>query len=399
MAMDDIATGRLQKAGYKMLVTAELACLSDEQAQAVRKFVADGGVLFAMGRLGGYDLRGAPATGNNTLADLAGIDLRAATPSTNTVDATFAGDKVPVFLAYNGVTLKDATVLAATPVDGQPQPVFTHTQRGNGQVYWLNTSFSAQAKFIAQVKLTAAQVAQDKAIQDEVVKDMADNAAKAKSSSLASARFISAAAHGAGLQPKCRLLKDGQPFSDHPSETWYYQSPSARSWFIGRYVSTNATLAVEFQQPAHLYDLRGHNYLGQTATVTQEFKPGEMHVYALLDYKVAGLQATLSTATAKRGDNLRLACVVTTADGNQPDLHALRVQVTGPDGQRLPAYRKVLFAPDGKAQMDIPLAFDEPLGKHAVNILDVISGSTATATFTVTGPAAATDIPVLEMKP
>ena len=402
ITMDDIAAGRLQKAGYKMLVVSELACLAEEQAQAIRQFVEAGGVLFATGRLGGYDLRGAPAPAN-PLADLAGIDMRAATPSTNAVAATLAGDQVPVFLSYQGVTTQDATVLTSVSMDdGRSLPVFTHTQRGKGHVYWLNTSGNSQEEFFTQAKAKIAEAthaAKNRAEQDETLNDRTAIEAKARSVDRADQQFISAAIHSAGLQPKCRFFKDGQPFHDRPSEAWYYQSPSARSWFIGRYVSTNVTLDVKFQTPAHLYDLRAHKYLGQIDTVKQEFKPGEMHVYALLDYKVQGLQATLSASQAKRGDHIRLVCKVTTESGKSTDLHALRVSVTGPDGNVLPAYRKVLLAPNGQAELDIPLALNEPLGKHGISVLDVISGSQATTTFAVAGTAAPTPIHILETKP
>lgn len=398
MTMDDIATGKLKSAGYKMLVAAELTCLSEKQAQAIRLFVEDGGTLLAMGRLGGYDLHGAPAT-TNPLADLAGLEMNGAAPVTNAVDAIYEGDNLPVFLSYKGVTTQDATVLASTMLDGKPLAVFTRVKRGQGQVYWLNASPSSQAEFFAQAAAQIAKAAKDKAAPDATLKDKTEIEAKAKAAFLANSRFISAVSHSAGLQPKCRFVKDGQPFIDHPSEAWYYQSPSLRSWFIGRYVFTNVTLDVKFQNPAYVYDLRAHRYLGQTATVTQDFKPGEMHVYALLDYQVTGLQATLSTAQAKRGDKLRLTCVVTAADGKQPDLHVLRVRRVGPDGAALPVLNKVLLAPEGKAELDIPLALNEPLGRQTVSVLDVISGSTATATFNVTGDAASTQIPVLETQP
>ena len=180
---------------------------------------------------------------------------------------------------------------------------------------------------------------------------------------------------------------------------WYYQSPSGRSWYVGRYVFTNVTLDVRFQKPAHLYDLRAHKYLGQTDAVTQDFKPGEMHVYALLDYQVTGLQTTLSTPVTKPGATLRLTCQITTANGQLPDLHALRVSRTGPDGQLFPGSKKVILAPDGRSELEIPLALNEPLGTQIVTVLDVISGFQSTTTFSVAGKVAPAIITDLSTKP
>ena len=401
MTMEDVAAGRLQQAGSKLLIAAELACLSDAEARAVRRFVEDGGVFFGMGQLGGYDLRGAPAP-ENGLADLAGIDMRAAAPSTNAVSVTFEGKSVPVFLAYNGVLTKDATILASATLEGQPLPVFTRVARGKGQIYWLNTSFGTQVAYFSQVNAKIAEAikaANDQATQDATLKDKTEIEAQARSATLANQQFIAAVAHGAGLQPKCRFFKDGQPFSDHPSEVWYYQSPSARSWYVGRYVFTNVTLDVRFQKPAHLYDLRAHKYLGQTDAVTQDFKPGEVHVYALLDYQVTGLQTTLSTPVTKPGATLRLTCQITTANGQLPDLHALRVSRTGPDGQLFPGSKKVILAPDGRSELEIPLALNEPLGTQIVTVLDVISGFQSTTTFSVAGKVAPAIITDLSTKP
>jgi len=58
--------------------------------------------------------------------------------------------------------------------------------------------------------------------------------------------------------------------------------------------------------------------------------------------------------------------------------------VLGPDGAALPAYGTVVLAPAGCAEVSLPLAWNEPLGRHTLRVTDVISGSVADATWEVT---------------
>ena len=72
---------------------------------------------------------------------------------------------------------------------------------------------------------------------------------------------------------------------------------------------------------------------------------------------------------------------------------------TGPDGQPLPGSKKVILAPDGRSELEIPLALNEPLGTQIVTVLDVISGFQSTATFSVAGKVAPAIITDLSTKP
>jgi hypothetical protein len=49
----------------------------------------------------------------------------------------------------------------------------------------------------------------------------------------------------------------------------------------------------------------------------------------------------------------------------------------------LPAHKAALLAKDGKADLALPMALNQPLGKHTVTITDVISGEQARVDFEV----------------
>ena len=57
--IDDVAAGRLQREGYRLLLLQQTGCLSAEQVAGLQRFVESGGTLLCVGRIGWRDLHGA----------------------------------------------------------------------------------------------------------------------------------------------------------------------------------------------------------------------------------------------------------------------------------------------------------------------------------------------------
>jgi len=58
--VDDIASGRLEREGYRVLVVQQTSCLSPEQVAALKRFAEQGGVVISIGRIAWRDVHGAP---------------------------------------------------------------------------------------------------------------------------------------------------------------------------------------------------------------------------------------------------------------------------------------------------------------------------------------------------
>ncbi|MBM4036162.1 MAG: hypothetical protein FJ291_30885, partial [Planctomycetes bacterium] len=357
VTMDDVAAGRLEKDGFKLLVVQQASCLSTEQAEAVRRFVEAGGVLLAVGRSGWRDLHGAPHPEGCLLDALTGVDTSKAAPLGRTVQTPPGEPLLTLNVPLGGVAAKDAAVLANVALDEKTSlSVWTVRDVGKGKVYWLNAAIGRG----------------DPAAVRKAHWDIFDHVAAM-----------------AGLKPRCRLFTNGQPLFD--TETWYYETPSGRTLLVGRYLARKADghVTLRFNRKGHVYEAISKRALGEAEGIQDTFPEGAMRIYAVLDYRVAGLTAKADEAKLNPGDTVRVRVAIKVASREPEkvaDLHPLRVRLLGPSGAELPGYRRVVLAQDGEATVEFPLALDQLPGAHVVHVADVISGLEARATFAVLKP-------------
>jgi hypothetical protein len=365
--MDDIAAGRLEKDGYRMLVIQQAECLSRAHVDGLRRFVEQGGVLVCVGRVGSRDLSGAPWA-DGPLADaVIGVSTARAAPLGRTA-AIQIGDKPgSLYIDVKDVTVSGAQVLAEAEIDGAKVPVWTVRALGRGKVFWLNSTLEAHRTVVT------GGAAGERSL------DQSGPAAVRASHWAVFDRMIAEA----GLKPRLRLFDGDRPVFD--TETWYYRTPSGRSMLAAHYLAQKVEkpLAVRIQKPAHVYEVRDRKYLGRSDEWTDAFPEGRMKIYALLDYRVTGLEVAVPGGPHAPGETVPVACTVK-ADG-APDLHALRLEVRGPDGAALPAYALTVLAPGGAATVRLPLALNQPPGRYKVGVIDVLSGAAADAEFQVAG--------------
>ncbi len=106
--LDNVAAGRLEKEGYRLLVIQQASCVSREQMDGMRRFVEQGGTVVFVGRVGWRDLHGTPHT-EGPLADaLTGVATGKATPLGRTM-AVRAGEQTPwLYVADKDVALSEA---------------------------------------------------------------------------------------------------------------------------------------------------------------------------------------------------------------------------------------------------------------------------------------------------
>ena len=368
VALDDVAAGRLQKERYRLLILQQTTCVSPEQMAGVRRFAETGGRVLFIGRTGWRDLVGSPHAKGSLADDLIGIDTSEAAPLNGELASVEEALPIRVAVEKAKVTPTAAQVLASAQQEGSALPLLTKRAVGKGQVFWLNSTLSGHSAYhtggIAGEKsltLTGPEAIRNShfSIFDMVVQD-------------------------AGIWPRARVEQGGRPV--YGGQSWYYVSPTQRSMYVARYVpgGMEGPATVRLARKGHVYDLRTQKYFGLTDSVEHTFPNGRVQVYGILDCRVTGLSAKLSSDTAKPGDVLKLACTVVT-DGKPADLHGIRVSITDPTGKPMEAHKTVLLARDGKAAMEIPLALNQPTGQYTVTLMDCVSGTEAKASFRVVG--------------
>ena len=142
-----------------------------------------------------------------------------------------------------------------------------------------------------------------------------------------------------------------------------------------RLVEEPQTATVNFGRAAHVYDLRGRQYLGETQAIEATLAPGEARVYALLPYAVSGMSLNLGGETSYE---------VSLNAGAPVGDHVLHLAWTDPEGKVVRAYEKNVLATGGRYQGHIPLALNDSQGQWTLTIRDVLSGVIARASM---GPA------------
>jgi hypothetical protein len=359
MTLDDVAAGRMQKEGYRLLILQHTSCMSPEQMAGVQRFVESGGTALIVGRIGWRDLVGSPHDAGSLADALAGIDTAKITPLGKPMTSAEKEMPITVTVQSVGVLAKGADVLASASLPGgQSLPILTRRNLGKGKVLWLNSSLDGHSAY------RTGGIAGEKSLTLTGPEAIRNSHFKIYETTL----------QESGISPRARLHQGDPPVFS--GESWYYRSPSGRSLYYARYVrdGVEGKVAVRLSQKGHIYNLRTQQYVGQVDSFDDTFPAGRVQVYGILNYKVTGLAAKLSAATAKPGDVLTLSCDVGT-EGGPADLHGIRVQMAGPDGAELEAHRTVLLARDGRAELTLPIALNQPAGRHTIRLMDCVSGA------------------------
>jgi len=145
-----------------------------------------------------------------------------------------------------------------------------------------------------------------------------------------------------------------------------------------------AESVVRLPKAFHVYDARRQDYLGLTDTIRTGLIKARAKVFALLPCKLTGIDLSLSSAKLKQGDLLKIIAKAQPLEAKSCGL-GLRITITGPDGKEREEYARTLVMRNGAMETSIALALDEPTGTYTVESEEVISGLHRSVQYTV-GP-------------
>lgn len=329
VAPEQILAGELSK--YQVLFLPFTCALSDELAEALLAWVEGGGTLIADVRLAITDEHGAPRN-DDLLERLMGVRRMAPGATYEPATVTGPGSFVSSVREALEVVAAGAETVARYE-DGTPAVVGRGL--GAGHTIYLNC-------LLPKYDPTAVQMVGDlmdgAGVERRVTVDSGDPEAPALAWECA--RYELGLAEIVGLIRDHRLCAEPQ------------------------------TCTVDFGRVAHIYDMRRREYLGETRAIETTLAPGEAACFAVLPYRVTGVQLTGA------GRDLRATVL---AEG-EVGPHVLHVSVTDPAGNPAPAYARNVSAPDGVADLHVPLAANDPVGTWTVSVRDALSGATAQAT-------------------
>jgi len=196
---------------------------------------------------------------------------------------------------------------------------------------------------------------------------------------------------GKRLRKDADLLRSGQTSGFY--ETFAFDRGASRYIGISGHVNAlggarpeqridipegDEAVAIRFDRRAHVYDVRRKQYLGLTDAVDARLRMDTPHFYALMPYKIAGVDLSCRLDKATRTLHFR-ARLRETGAGDR----VLRVELTDPQRQLVDLYAGNFWTRDQELKGRRPLALNDQPGEWRLTVTDVVSGKQDGETFVV----------------
>jgi len=362
VSAEQIEQGLLEPERFPAFVLPLSQALSDVEVKQLRTYVARGGVLVADVRPGLFHENARPRS-KRPLADVLGIAAESERPEALKTSIHFgetpdSGTKLPMAPVERSVstTTGRAFGLAA----GRPRtrtvdfgglrvrsrsgtgertvPAFVVNRHGQGWGVYLNCLFAEYT-------------------------DLAKRGVDV--SHLVSAMRRTLAAAGAKQQVTAELPV-GSEMVRYRDRDLEYLGLCRR---LG-YAKDDGRAEIKLPAAAHVYDVRGRQYLGRVDAIRTPLSPGQAKVYALCPAKRGQPQIRAETTPA---GTIRCRVSLRAADG-QRATGIMRLTLAH-NGHAVAHYARNLKV-DGQSVVDIPLALSERTGSWTLRAMDAITGET-----------------------
>lgn len=130
---------------------------------------------------------------------------------------------------------------------------------------------------------------------------------------------------------------------------------------------------VSLDTPAHTYDVRTGEYLGNVARFPATFEIERGKLYARLPYEVESISLEPTQRQVARGRPMPLELGLKASRPNT-GRHWFRIEVFGPDGTERRHYAQNVAVVDGSGNALVPFALNDPTGEWRITARDVASG-------------------------
>jgi hypothetical protein len=316
-----VEQSELLRGGYRVFILPHSSALSASEAQAIRTFVAQGGVVIADGEPGAFDEHGRRLP-QGQLADLFGQ-----TDGKDTTEHAFERGK--------------AIHLNANLID-------YHRERVLGK--------GGETRDMIAGLLHDAGVKPAFSLTEE-------NGRLASGVELHQFRNGDVTILGLLTNPDLRVDELGPP--DFRSNEHFARPRS---------------LKLTIPESMFVYDVRAGSLLGNKRELSIQLDPFEPVVYALWVRQAPDLVVRTPERVA-RGE---IGYLGFSFNGHtSAATHILHVEVNDPAGRVVPFYSGNLRAPSGHAVWAIPVACNDAAGKWSVHVKDLLTGQTRTAGFEI----------------
>lgn len=371
VSTQQIEKGKLNN--YKVLFMPLSQAVGIREANEIRKFVENGGIVIADVRPGIFDQHGKFGA-NRVMQDLFGIKYK----------EVLGREKVPIAVTGNymgnpfnnkrmnipvdpSVTLNGAQ--AALDADGVPLVVSNKV--GKGTAVCLNIPFNNYQYYPTP---------------DTLYFYLADPEYATVIGNILKAVFK---AHQLD-----RVLRVDSPDNKWPwgLETWYAVDGQAQYVGLTKRRAAerepDSPITVRAPRTGHVYDMFTGRYLGKKMEWQMTVAPADVQLFSILPYQVTSLAVRCPRKTVRRGGVVRGEVGVVIGDSREkPVRHVIHLEVIRPDGGAVRYLAQNLETKNGSADFSIPLALNEPSGEYTLVFTDVATRLKKTVKISLSHPS------------
>ena len=337
--------------GYRVLLLPSAVCLSDRHVEAIREFVAGGGLVIADGRAGILTGNGI-LRADRPLDELFGVasqsGLAALSQEPRPVELTTAEESVTITLLEPG--LQTTVGQPARVVDGEPLLVMNRA--GEGGTALLNAPFT--------VFTTMQGSDREQALG-----------------------MLTAVLGSVGVKPYATLkTPEGRAKS---VEQALFTEGDLRYLCLEQNILARGLpgqqCRLTIEAPAYVYDVRAGQAVGteRIASWDVDISRGNPRLFALLPYRVTGVDIS-APPTARAADGLTASVTIRTTGGAaQRHVAHLSVFAPGSDTEHR-QYSRNIDCPAGEGKLQIPFALSDPTGTWRLRVTDAATGVSSEVT-------------------
>ena len=355
VSTQQIKSGKLNN--YKVLFMPLSQAVGSKEAEAIKRFVENGGLVIADVRPGIFDPHGKFGA-NRVMQELFGIQYKK-TLGREKVSIAVTGNYMDVPFNNNRINIPvDPSITlngAQAALDADGIPLVVSNKVGKGSAVCLNIPFNNYQYYPTP---------------DTLYFYLADPEHATVIGNILKAVFQ---AHSLD-----RVLRVDCPDGKWPwgLETWYAVDGQAQYVGLTKRRAAkrepDSPIRVHAPRSGHVYDMFTGRYLGKKMEWQATVAPADVQLFSILPYRVKSLGVRCPRKIVMRGSVVLGEVRVVTRDGpEKPVRHVIHLEVIRPDGKAVRYLAQNLETKNGSADFSIPLALNEPTGEYTLIFTDV----------------------------
>ncbi len=355
VSTQQIKNGKLDH--YKVLFMPLSQAVGIKEAEEIKGFVQNGGLVIADVRPGIFDQHGKFGA-NRVMQELFGIQYKKAI-GREKVPIAVTGDYmgIPFNNKWMNIPVDPSVTLngAQAALDADGVPLVVSNKVGKGTAVCLNIPFNNYQYYPTP---------------DTLYFYLADPEHATVIGNILKAVFK---AHQID-----RVLQVDSPDGKWPwgLETWY--SVDGQAQYVGLTKRRAAKREPDFPikvhapQTGHVYDMFTGRYLGKKMEWQATVAPADVQLFSILPYQVTSLAVRCPRKTVMRSGVVSGEVSVVIGNAREkPVRHVIHLEVIRPDGKAVRYLAQNLETKNGSADFSIPLALNEPSGEYTLIFTDV----------------------------